>query len=222
MNLPRSEVAQIVKQITNISDQLEMAIKNAHERIIGDRKVANKDKILSLYEEDIHVIVRKKDGANVEFGNTLFLAEQSDGLIIDWKLYQKQAPHDTGMLKDSYNRNKDHVGVELELMASDRGFDSKDNRDFLEEHTVFNALCPRDPNLLKKRLKEDKFRQAQKRRSQREARNSILMHCFCGSPMKQKGFDNRESHLAQSILSHNLWVLARLRIKQIEEIAQAA
>jgi hypothetical protein len=40
--------------------------------------------------------------------------------------------------------------------------------------------------------------------------------------MKQKRFDNRESHLAQSILSHYLWVLARLRIKQIEEIAQAA
>jgi len=49
-----------------------------------------------------------------------------------------------------------------------------------------------------------------------------LYKWFCGSPMKQKGFDNRESPLAQSILSHNLWVLARLRIKQIEEIAQAA
>jgi hypothetical protein len=34
------------------------AIHQAHERIIGGRKVANAEKVLSLYERDLHVIVR--------------------------------------------------------------------------------------------------------------------------------------------------------------------
>ncbi|MBE7499012.1 MAG: hypothetical protein HS113_01620 [Verrucomicrobiales bacterium] len=59
--------------------QLPQAVKQAHERIIGERPVANAGKILSLYEGDLHVIVRGKAGAAVEFGNTLFLAEQRKG-----------------------------------------------------------------------------------------------------------------------------------------------
>ena len=58
----------------NVTDKLDAAIKNAHERIIGQRQVANEDKILSIYENEVNVIVRRKAGAEVEFGNTLYLA----------------------------------------------------------------------------------------------------------------------------------------------------
>jgi hypothetical protein len=40
--------------------------------------------------------------------------------------------------------------------------------------------------------------------------------------MKQKGFDNRYVHMGLSILSHNLWVLARLKIAQEEDQQKAA
>ena len=70
------------------------------------------------------------------------------------------------------------------------------------------------PGLLAQRLKENEFKEAQNRRSQTEARIAILSNCFCGSPMKQKGFDHRQIHMGLSILSHNLWVLARLKIEQ--------
>ena len=42
------------------------------------------DKILSLYEQDVRILVRGKAGAEVEFGNALYLAEQADGLIVDY------------------------------------------------------------------------------------------------------------------------------------------
>ena len=41
-------------------------IKQAHERIIGGRKVKNKDKILSIYDLDIEVLKRGKAGKEVE------------------------------------------------------------------------------------------------------------------------------------------------------------
>ena len=217
-----SQTKEILKQITNVTDKLDVTIKNAHERIIGERQVANKDKILSLYENDVNVIVRRKAGAEVEFGNTLYLAEQSDGIIIDWKFFRDQAPSDSKMLKESHERVVDRLGVKVKVMAGDRGFDSKANREHMESNDIFNAVCPRNPGLLAERLEENGFREAQNRRSQTEARISILSNCFCGSPMKQKGFGNRHVHMGLSILSHNLWVLARLKIAQEKARQQAA
>lgn len=46
--------------------QVEPAIKQAHERIIGGRKLENQDKIPSLYDPDINVLVRGKANAAVE------------------------------------------------------------------------------------------------------------------------------------------------------------
>ncbi len=142
-------------------------------------------------------------------------------MIIDWKFYREQAPSDTKMLKESYHRIEENIGIKVSLMAGDRGFDSKANRIHMESNDIFNAICPRNPALLAQRLEEEQFRKAQNRRSQTEARIGILSNCFCGSPMKQKGFDNRKIHMGLSILSHNLWVLARLKIKQ-DKIQQEA
>ncbi len=222
VEISRSQADQILKQINKVKDKLDNAVKNAHERIIGERQVASKDKILSLYEDDVNITVRKKVGAEVEFGNTLYLAEQIDGMIIDWKFYRNQAPADTKMLKESHQRMENRTSVKIELMAGDRGFDSKANQQHMENNNIFNAVCPRNPALLAQRLQEDEFRKAQNRRSQTEARIAILSHCFCGTTMKQKGFDHRHIHMGISILSHNLWVLGRLKIEQEKTAQQAA
>jgi hypothetical protein len=222
VDISRSQTEQILQQITKVTGQPAAVIKQAHERIIGERQVANQDKILSIYENEVNVIVRRKAGAEVEFGNTLYLAEQSEGLIIDWKFFAEQAPSDHKMLKESHKRIEDRLGVKVKLMAGDRGFDSEENREYLESNDIFNAVCPRNPSLPAQRLEENEFREAQNRRSQTEARISILSNCFCGSPMKQKGFDHRQIHLGLSILSHNLWVLGRLKIAQEKARQQAA
>ncbi len=65
------EIQIVLDRIQLILDQLPQAVHQAHERIIGERRVANADKILSLYDPDIHVIVRGKADAETEFGNGL-------------------------------------------------------------------------------------------------------------------------------------------------------
>ena len=150
------------------------------------------------------------------------IAVLKTGMIIDWKFFRDQAPADSKMLQESHKRIEDRLGVKVKLMAGDRGFDSKENREHMESNDIFNAVCPRNPSLLAERLEENEFCQAQNRRSQTEARISILSNCFCGSPMKQKGFDHRHVHMGLSILSHNLWVLARLKIAQEQAQQEAA
>lgn len=43
--------------------------------LLESARSLRRDKILSVHEADLHVIVRAKAGKEVDFGNTLFIAE---------------------------------------------------------------------------------------------------------------------------------------------------
>lgn len=93
-DLTEPQAQLIIKRIKHVLGRLSAAVKQAHERIIGDRRVANEDKILSLYDDQINVIKRGKAGAQVEFGNKLWLGETREGIIVDYQFYQEN-PSDT-------------------------------------------------------------------------------------------------------------------------------
>ena len=218
----RAMVEQVLGGLDNILLQLPLAIEQAHQRIISERPVANKDKILSLYEPDIHVIVRGKAGVEVEFGNTLFMAEQQDGLIPDWKLYKESAPGDPRQVHPCLERMEARFGEGIiEAMGGDRGFDSQKNRDLLREKGIFNGLCPRQVQELRRRKHSGRFQRLQRRRAQTEGRIGILKNNFLGRPLRSKGFKNRELAVAWSVLAHNLWVLARIKIAQHKAAEEA-
>ena len=210
-DLTRPQAEVILRGMDNVIAQLPEAQRQAHERVIGGRKVPSKDKILSLYESDIHVIVRGKAGAAVEFGNTLFLGETSDGLIVAHELIKDSSPGDPKWLEKTYPQIKESCAGQLRGIAGDRGFDSKATRRLLEEDDVFNALCPRNPRELDHRMETDEvFSAALSRRAQTEGRVAILKNVFLEGTPRAKGFENRELQVAWAVLAHNLWVVARL------------
>ena len=87
----RAQAEQILRRIDGVLALLPRAQKQAHERIIGERPVANAGKILSLYDPEVRVIVRGKAGAEVEFGNTVLLGENRQGVILDYALFSDSA-----------------------------------------------------------------------------------------------------------------------------------
>jgi hypothetical protein len=207
-----------------VLEQLPEARRQAHERIIGERVIANDQKILSLYEKDIHVVVRGKAGADVEFGNSLFVAEASSGYLLDHQLREEASPGDTKWLAQRLSIIQEKSGGQLCGVGADRGFDSKSNRRKLEEIGCFNGLCPRDPAALTRRSKNDElFGAIQLRRAQTEGRIGILKNVFLDSCPRAKGFAHRQIQVAWAVLAHNLWVLARQPwIEDKEVLAQAA
>jgi len=86
------QAKRIVERIDAMLTQMPTAIKQAHERIIGERAVPSAQKILSVYESDVQVLVRGKASGEIEFGHTLMISENTSGLITDWQLYQQAAP----------------------------------------------------------------------------------------------------------------------------------
>ena len=206
----RPQAEAVIRRIDSVLELLPAARRQAHERIIGERKVENADKILSLYDTDVRVIVRGKAGAEVEFGNTVLLGENPQGVIVDYQIFRDTAPGDSQMLFASLVRIREGTGRCVKAVVTDRGFFSAVNSKALQETDTFDAMCPRDPRKLRERMKEERFADLQRRRAQTEGRIGILKRGFLGRPMRAKGFGNRETALAWGVLTHNLWVVARM------------
>src|SRR5271165_1496321 len=202
----RPQAEQVLKRMDLVIEALPAAVKQAHERIIGERLVANNEKLLSLFEPDLHVIVRGKAGAEIEFGNLLILGEQSEGLIIDWELFKEQVPADARLVRPSVERVERGLNLSVKGLVTDRGFDNKTNIKWLQERGT--------------------FAEAQRRRAQTEARVAIFKNEFLGRPMRAEGFENRALQVAWGVLTHDLWVLAQklreqrqIREKKLREAA---
>lgn len=219
IDLTHGRIEQISQRIQGILDQLPAAIKQAHERIIGGRKLPNKDKILSLYDPDVQVIVRGKSNAEVEFGNNLWLGETREGFIADY-LLEKEKTSDAKQIQPAISRLVSEQHLPVGNVWGDRALHSVANEEFLETHGIRSGLCPRNAIDLADRLRnEPGMREGLKRRAGTEARISILIRDFMGKPARAKGIAHRELMVGWAVLSHNLWVLARLEQRsQSEEI----
>lgn len=201
--------AHVIEQrIERVLEQLPAAIKQAHERIIGGRQVKNADKILSLYDEQVALIVRGKANAEVEFGNKFTLVENRVGLIIDYQLHEGN-PADSNLVPPCVQRLK-ASDLPVNKLWTDRGMFSAANEALLVANGLQSGLCPRDPHELARRLQDPAVKAGMKRRGGTEARVAIFKNVFMGSPAKGRSFGARERACGWAVLTHNLWVLARL------------
>lgn len=219
-DLSKNEIAYILSRLNKMIALIPAAIKQASSRILKGEYYKNEDKILSAYHSDINVIKRGKAGGIVEFGNTLFIAEQNDGLIVDWALYRRNIK-DPQATHESIKRMTEDFELDIKTFTSDRGCQSKRNDKLLEKKDIYSGLCPRNPHEYNEKLKDKKFKRLQKRRSQTEGRIGILKNTILNGSLYEREFEGKDLKISWAILYHNLWVLARLPKveKQIEQIA---
>ena len=185
----QAEADQVLKRIESVLSQIPSAIKQAEDRIIREQKVADSEKTLSLYNPDISTIFRGKAGSAIEFGNTLYLAESSDGLIVDFKLHKDRAPADCRMVEESLTRCKKAYGG-INSITADRGFHSPENTQLLAKEKAINNILNKSPRLMAESFKDPSFRAAQKRRAQTEGRIGILKNVFLGDCLMGKSFEH--------------------------------
>ncbi|MCP4343296.1 MAG: hypothetical protein GY799_31575, partial [Desulfobulbaceae bacterium] len=141
-DLTEAEAAYILERIDRMIRLLPEACEQANSRILSEELVKNKEKLLSAYHDDVNVIKRGKAGGQVEFGNTLFLAEQADGVIVDWKLGRTDVKEPQAT-KDTIKRLTDELEYDIKSMTGDRGCQSASLDKQLDKKGIFNGLCPR-------------------------------------------------------------------------------
>jgi protein-tyrosine-phosphatase len=199
----------ILERISKMQAFLPIAIEQASSRILKGTLLKNCDKLLTVYHSDVNVIKRGKAGGQVEFGNSLFLAEQKDGIILDWKLYKTDVK-DPQATKESIVRMTDELEYEIASLTGDRGCQSKTNDKLLKQKNIYSGLCPRNPHEFIEKMKDDKFSKLQKRRAQTEGRIGIFKNVILDGSLYEKDFSGKESKIAWAVLIHNIWCMARL------------
>ena len=209
----------VINRLRQTIEIMPKVVKQAHERIIGGRLVANKDKILSLYQDDVHVIKRRKDEANNEFGSKLMIAEEASGLIVGFEFEKEQVSDDSQLLADFLAKYEDQFERAPDSICTDRGFHSPANTKLLDSKGIFNAICPKSVSELREKLKDETFRSKLKRRGPNEARVGILKNNFLSSALKAFGYERRHQAVHWGIISHNLVKVARLLVAEAKEKA---
>lgn len=207
------QTQQVLGRIDNILTQLPKAEEQAHERLIGGRKVKSSEKILSLYESEVQVVVRGKLEKETEFGTPFLLGEQQDGLILHNQLY-KENVSDAKILIEGVESVEERLKVEVQGVCTDRGFASKANSKALGEERDY--ICPKQLEVLREKMKNGEFAKRQRRRSQTEGRISIFVHSVLGDLLRVKGHTNREMAVSWGVLGHNMKKLAEMRKSQAE------
>jgi hypothetical protein len=209
-DLSERQAQRIIERIDNILTQLPAAIKQAHERIIGERIVPNEEKTFSFYQPHAQVYVRGKSGADVEFGLQILVSESSEGLIVDCHV-SEELTNDSKLLMPAIERmRKAHGGIVATTAVTDRGFKSQENDAALEKMGITNSTLPRNPEEMKKLLDDPKHRDLHRRRAQTEARIAILKGKFIGDHLPTRNRTTQVRFIAWATLAHNLWVLSRL------------
>jgi len=213
--LSEAQAAVVSSRIKGVLEKLPQAIKQAHERIIGGRRVASADKLLSLYEPETKVIVRGKSGAEVEFGNKLLLGENREGLITCWRLYD-EVRNDDKLLEDALSETRVNTGMPVKLMCGDRGFSNADTQRGLagQDPDRKDHIASKSVVEFEAQLEDENFRESQQRRAQTEGRVGIIKNVFMPGRSLSKGLDSRRQELSWIMLSHNLLVMARKRIAE--------
>ena len=208
--LSQGQAAQILNRIDHVLKQLPQAIKQAHERIIGERRVPNSEKILSIYEPDTKVLVRGKSGSEVEYGNPLLLGENRDGLIVHWKLFE-DVRSDSKLLLEALEATETTIAAKLQKVVADRGFsDEKLQRRLAKTHPeLIDHICPRSPTKLADKKTDPEFGMSQKRRAQTEARVAIITNNYQRGRSLSKGLESQRQELRWIMLAHNLRILSR-------------
>ena len=131
-------------------------------------------------------------------------------------MFEAPAPADARLVRGTLETTEGNLQIEIKEAGADRGFESASVRQWLEQEDIYNGICPRDPHHLEERLRSWKSVKLQRRRSQTEGRISITIHDFLDSPVRSKGFRHRQLAVDSAVLSHNLWVLARLPKREVK------
>lgn len=223
-DLTRKQAELIMSRIDSILAQLPEAMRQAHERIIGGRKIASDKKILSLHEKEIHVINRGKHGSQIEFGNTLLIAEEASGYILAHELLKEYSPGDAKLLIRNCDQLQEVTNNRLMSLSGDRQFCSAGTTKLLAEKNIYNGICPKDPKKLSEQMKEEdqRLKKLLRRRAQTEARIGILKNIFLQETPKAKGYEHRAMQVAWAVLAHNLWSIARRGRWKEEEMTSLA
>src|SRR5438067_13644319 len=209
-------------QLRHFLPLVQKVIAQTEERVLGgNNHVAGK--VLSLFEPHTQVIRKGKAHKPNEFGRLVRLDEVEHGIVSGYKILEGNAA-DSNSWMPALDQHQACFGHLPQMATADRGFFSAKNESEAEARGVAEVALPARGRLSRKRAERQKqrwFKRALRWRAGCEATISTLKHPFSMWRATYKGEPGFQRYVGWSVITKNLFSIARRR-KLLSEIARLA
>jgi len=167
---------------------------------------------VSLHDADARPIAKGRLGKPVEFGHKAQLADNEDGVILDYTVEQGN-PADAPQLAPAVARITWRTGRAPRAVTADRGYGEQKVDDTLRELGVRTVVIPRKGKPGKARQAEEHrpaFRRTIKWRTGIEGRISTIKRGYGWDRTRIDGTDGARTWAGHGVLAHNLVKISAL------------
>jgi IS5 family transposase len=187
-------------------------IDQAQRRIIEGEKVPVGEKLLSIFEPDIDLIVRGR--RDPTYGHKIQIATGASNLVYDCVI-ERGNPTDSTAAVEMVERTKTVLGKAPQQAVFDGGFASRDNMDRIKALGVEDVAFTKHHGLEISEMVRSNwvFKRLRRFRAGVEGCISFLKRCFGLARCTWKGGrESFEAYAWSAILSANLLTMARHRL----------
>jgi IS5 family transposase len=166
-------------------------------------------KLLSLFEPHTEAIRKGKASKPTEFGKLVKIQEAEHQIVVDYAVYEHR-PEDQALLLPTVAAHQEVFGKPPELLAADRGFWSRANKQLAAMAGVTKVCIPAQGRLSAAQRAEQRqrwFRRGQRYRTGSEGKISVLKRRDGLARCRYRGMDGMHRWTGWGVVSNNLWVL---------------
>jgi len=164
------------------------------------------DRLVSVFDPEARPIRRGKLSMKTEFGYKALLTETEDRVITHYEVHRRN-PEDSGLLPSALAGHAQTIPRTLQVVATDRGFGSKDNEALLHKAGVKQVSLPYKGRRGAARAAYERqrwFRRQQRWRSGQEATISLGSRKYAWRHSRLRGRDGADLWIGFGILTYNL------------------
>lgn len=168
-------------------------------------------RLVSLFDPGARPIVRGKARTPVEFGRKVLFGETDRGIISTYQVFEGN-PADTSLLRPGVRGHRRLFHRRLKAVSGDRGFQSRENEEWLKKGGVSRVCLPHRGKADRERRQQERepwFRRLLRFRAGAEGRVSLLQRKFGLGRSLMRGTPGTEIWVGLGVLAHNLWQTAR-------------
>jgi IS5 family transposase len=206
-----AKAAAIVEQIDHYIVLGQRVVDQARRRVFEGERVPNEEKLFSIFEPHTELLKRGKAGKNVEFGHMIQIQQVEGKFITAYDVFDNK-PVEHELLESVLKSHKKLFGRYPDELAGDKGYyENMAAIDRLQNKVPVVSIAKkgrRNPQETE-REHDPLFRLAQRFRAGVEGTIAFLKRALRLARCFNKGWENYVSTIGQTILAHNLLILAR-------------
>ena len=145
-----SELSELIEEVADagvaVTEKVVATLQTVKElyaqqkQMYDSKKKSVENRIVSFHKPYIRPIVRGKDGKGTEFGAKVSLSHVDGYLFADYISFDNY--HEGKKFIDSVELFEKRFGKKPNYVAMDQAYGSKENRNYLKEHTIRAAVKP--------------------------------------------------------------------------------